>query len=81
MEYSMMKRTTLAIAVAGMAVSLTAADAAQLRHRHHHTGYRAHAQYTGAYPRPIYNGQDYLGNDPDPNIRFQIRRDLQTHYR
>jgi hypothetical protein len=77
-----MKRTTLVlIAAAGMVFSLTAAEAAQLRHRHHHAGYRAHAQYTGAYPRPIYNGQDYLGNDPDPNIRFQIMRDLQTHYR
>ena len=77
-----MKKTALVlIAATGMIISLTAADAAQLRHRHHHAGYRAHAQYMGAYPRPIYNGQDYLGNDPDPNIRFQIRRDLQTHYR
>jgi hypothetical protein len=77
-----MKKTTFVlIAAAGMIFSLTTAEAAQLRHRHHHAGYRAHAQYMGVYPRPIYNGQDYLGNDPDPNIRFQIRRDLQTHYR
>ena len=82
-----MKRTTLILAGAGLAISMTSADAAQLRHRHHHHGYshnygyRAHAQYMGRYPRGIYNGQDYLGNDPDPNIRFQIKRDLQTHYR
>ena len=24
---------------------------------------------------PLYNGQDYLGDDPDPNIRSQILRD------
>jgi hypothetical protein len=29
---------------------------------------------------PIYHGQDYLGDDPDPNIRFQIKRDLGAHY-
>lgn len=25
---------------------------------------------------PFYNGQDYLGDDPDPNIRSQIMRDM-----
>jgi hypothetical protein len=29
---------------------------------------------------PLYNGQDYLGTDPDPNIRFQILRDLSLRY-
>jgi hypothetical protein len=29
---------------------------------------------------PLYNGPDYLGTDPDPNIRFQILRDLDAHY-
>jgi hypothetical protein len=28
----------------------------------------------------LYNGQDYLGTDPDPNIRFQIQRDLSLRY-
>ena len=27
-----------------------------------------------------YNGGQYLGDDPDPNIRFQIWRDLGAHY-
>jgi hypothetical protein len=29
---------------------------------------------------PLYNGQDYLGEDPDPNIRSQIIRDLDGRY-
>jgi hypothetical protein len=31
---------------------------------------------SGVPAGPLYNGQDYLGNDPDPNIRSQILRDL-----
>jgi hypothetical protein len=27
-----------------------------------------------------YNGGEYLGDDPDPNIRFQIWRDLGAHF-
>ena len=29
---------------------------------------------------PIYNGSDYLGDDPDPFIREQIKRDLGIRY-
>jgi hypothetical protein len=29
---------------------------------------------------PLYNGQDYLGTDPDPNIRSQILRDMGGRY-
>jgi hypothetical protein len=29
---------------------------------------------------PVYNGPDYLGNDPDPFIRLMIQRDLGAHY-
>ena len=33
--------------------------------------------FHGGVPRgPLYNGQDYLGDDPDPNIRSQILRDM-----
>ena len=28
----------------------------------------------------IYNGGEYLGDDPDPNIRFQIWRDLGARF-
>ncbi len=29
---------------------------------------------------PVYNGTDYLGNDPDPFIRLMIQRDLGAKY-
>ena len=29
---------------------------------------------------PIYNGQDYIGQDPDPNIRAYILKDLGIRY-
>ena len=29
---------------------------------------------------PIYNGNDYLGDDPDPFIRLMIQRDLGSKY-
>ena len=29
---------------------------------------------------PLYNGQDYLGDDPDPNIRAYLIRDLTGRY-
>lgn len=29
---------------------------------------------------PIYNGNDYLGDDPDPFIRLMIQRDLGAKY-
>ena len=38
-------------------------------------------RYQGGVPAgPLYNGQDYLGNDPDPNIRSQILRDMGGRY-
>ena len=33
--------------------------------------------YQGGVMRgPLYNGQDYLGDDPEPNIRAYLLRDL-----
>jgi hypothetical protein len=29
---------------------------------------------------PLYNGTDWLGDDPDPFIRLQIQRDLAARY-
>jgi hypothetical protein len=29
---------------------------------------------------PVYNGRDYLGDDPDPFIRLMIQRDLGAKY-
>ena len=31
-------------------------------------------------PGPLYNGNDYLGTDPDPFIRLMIQRDLGARY-
>jgi hypothetical protein len=37
--------------------------------------------YRYAAPRgPLYNGQDYLGDDPDPHIRAYIIKDLGMRY-
>ena len=34
----------------------------------------------GVLAGPLYNGQDYLGDDPDPNIRAYLLRDLSGRY-
>jgi hypothetical protein len=34
----------------------------------------------GVLSGPLYNGQDYLGDDPDPNIRAYLLKDM-TRYR
>ena len=32
------------------------------------------------YPKgPVYNGSDYIGDDPDPFIRFQLFRDMSRY--
>jgi hypothetical protein len=44
---------------------------------------RMPASYSGggiSASGPLYNGQDYLGTDPDPFIRSQILRDLSLRY-
>jgi hypothetical protein len=64
------------------------ADAAKARkHKKHVTAHAAavtaNSRYRGSnlFPAgPIYNGADYLGDDPDPFIRSQILRDLGAHY-
>lgn len=73
----------------GMAIVAAAAPAEAAKARKHkkvagvHTTVRVQSKYRGTnlFPAgPIYNGPDYLGDDPDPNIRFQIKRDLGAHY-
>ena len=75
----------------GLALILAAAapaDAAKARKHKRHvaahaatvttkSGYRG----TNLFPAgPIYNANDYLGDDPDPFIRSQLQRDLGAHY-
>jgi hypothetical protein len=69
-------------------VATTPADAANARKHKKHVAARtvtvnAKSGYRGQnlFPAgPIYNGNDYLGDDPDPFIRSQIQRDLGAHY-
>jgi hypothetical protein len=80
---------TLAISAIGLAVVMASpAEAAQKKQRHH-SGYTAHAMEPGGTGNrfqggvlagPLYNGQDYLGTDPDPNIRAYILKDLGSRY-
>jgi hypothetical protein len=77
-----------AIGLAFVLAAATPADAAKARkHKKHAAAHAAktttNSRYWGTdlFPAgPIYNGLDYLGDDPDPNIRFQIQRDLGAHY-
>ena len=63
------------------------ADAAQPRkqrkHAAAHTIVTVNPHYRGAnlFPAgPIFYGNEYLGDDPDPFIRLQIWRDLGAHF-
>jgi len=33
----------------------------------------------GVLAGPLYNGQDYLGDDPDPNIRAYLLKDMSRY--
>lgn len=80
----------LMASVIGLAFVLAAAapaDAAKARKHKKvaaaHTTIRVQPWYRGTnlFPAgPVYNGRDYLGDDPDPFIRSQILRDLGAHY-
>jgi len=80
----------LIVSTIGLAFILAAASPADAaKARKHKKQVSAHiarvdnGKYRGTnlFPAgPVYNGPDYLGDDPDPNIRFQILRDLGAHY-
>ncbi len=75
-----------------MALAITAAAPADAADRKHPKHKKVAAENsTNVSPRcrgnsqfpcgPLYyNGGEYLGDDPDPNIRFQIWRDLGAHF-
>ena len=78
----------LIVSAIGLAVAASPAEAAKKKDRHH-SGAAANAMQpggtTGTYQGgvltgPLYNGQDYLGDDPDPNIRAYLLRDLSGRY-
>jgi hypothetical protein len=79
---------TLIASTIGLAFVLASpAEAAKKKH-HQHSGVTANAMVPGGTTAtyqggvmagPLYNGQDYLGDDPDPNIRSYLIRDM-TRY-
>ena len=80
---------TLIVSAIGLAFVLASpAEAAKKKYRHH-SGVTAQAMMPGGtgatlqggvIAGPLYNGQDYLGDDPDPNIRSYLIRDLTGRY-
>ena len=78
----------LIVSVIGLAVAASPVEAAKKKVRHH-SGVAANAMMPGGTTAtfqggvmvgPLYNGQDYLGDDPDPNIRAYLLRDLSGRY-
>ncbi len=79
----------LIVSAIGLAVATAPAEAAKKKHRHYHSGITANAMEPGGTSAtfqggvlrgPLYNGQDYLGDDPDPGIRAYLLRDLGSRY-
>ena len=76
--------------VIGLAIVLAAAvpaDAAKARKHKKVVRVQTSAHVQGKYwgtnlfpAGPIYHGNEYLGDDPDPFIRMMILRDLGAHY-
>jgi hypothetical protein len=84
-----MKTLSVALIVSaiGLAMAASPADAAKKKVRHH-SGAAANAMVPGGSTAafqggvmagPLYNGQDYLGDDPDPNIRAYLLRDKSRY--
>jgi hypothetical protein len=84
----------LVAAAVGLALCLAArADAAEPRKpkeagaattapamKHRHSAIAARPRDRSGVPAgPLYNGQDYLGDDPDPNIRSYLIRDMNRY--
>ena len=79
------KLILLVIGLASVLIAATPADAAKTnKHRHGQTNAVVNnSRYRGAklFPvGPVYNGPDYIGDDPDPFIRLMLKRDLSGRY-
>ena len=85
-----MKKLPIALIASAIGLVFIAASPAEAAKKHRrHAGVTANAMMPGgttaAYQGgvmagPLYNGQDYLGDDPDPNIRAYLLRDLNSRY-
>jgi hypothetical protein len=83
-----MKKLALTAALIGLGLAVAAPAQAAKKHRHT-AGSGTYAMTpggsTGEFHRgvlkgPLYNGQEYLGDDPDPTIRAYLLRDLDSRY-
>jgi hypothetical protein len=83
------RHNMLIAAAAGFALCLAApAEAASsgkqkkatAKHRHAAVAAAPKSRFqNGVLAGPLYNGQDYLGDDPDPNIRAYLMRDMSRY--
>jgi hypothetical protein len=48
--------------------------------RHHGAVVAARGFQGGVLAGPLYNGQDYIGDDPDPNIRAYLLKDMSRYH-
>lgn len=84
---SMLVKAIVSAAAFALLAGALPADAAQKHKRKAHPeragAVTANTKYRGTdlfRAGPIYNGPDYIGDDPDPFIRFQLYRDLSGRY-
>ena len=82
-----MKTFALIATAAAFALACAAPADAASKKKKQKQGTVQHAAMTdssglqgGVMKGPLYNGQDYLGDDPDPNIRSYMIRDLGMRY-
>lgn len=82
-RYDLFVASFVASAV-GLALCLASpAEAKSGKHKKHAAAHHHAAGSVfqgGVLVGPLYNGQDYLGDDPDPNIRAYLLRDLSGRY-
>jgi hypothetical protein len=78
------------VCLIGLAFVVASAPAEAAKARKHkkvagvHTTARVQSGHRGTNLFPVgplyYNGNEYLGDDPDPFIRLQLWRDLGAHF-
>jgi len=71
---------SLALCLASPAEAKSGKDKKHATAHRHAAGAAGSAFQGGVLAGPLYNGQDYLGDDPDPNIRAYLLRDLSGRY-
>jgi hypothetical protein len=74
----------LAVAAFGLAVILATPAEAQKARKDRSQAARATSTVSSSHlqtgPNTVWFGNEYLGADPDPRIRAELRRDLGAHF-